>query len=120
MSITITACATAEFFTLRAYGHATWKNPAVAHAVMVIDMQRAFIDGHGLFPLHDARSKAGAPVSTSRTTVAHVAPRPKSWLGTHLRTQPGDVVVRKRGGQTGSPEPTWTRCFVIKTITSAM
>lgn len=100
---------------------------AVAHAVMVIDMQRAFVEGPGAIPrIGTVLSAAQRQVEAARAAGALVVflqndggegepdqPDTAGWV-LAFEPQPADVVVRKRHDN-GFAEMAWTRYFVIIT-----
>jgi nicotinamidase-related amidase len=107
------------------------KNSAVAHAVMVIDMQRAFVEGPGAIPrigtvLPAARRQieaaraAGALVVYLQNDGGAGEPDQPETAGWELafEPQPGDVVVRKRhdNGFAGTDLDTLLRDHHVKTI----
>ena len=104
---------------------------AVAHAVMVIDMQRAFVEGPGAIPgigtvlpaaqrqLEAARA-AGALVVFLQNDGGAGEPDQSETVGWQLAfvPQPGDVVVRKRydNGFNGTDLDALLRSHHVKTI----
>jgi len=98
---------------------------AVAHAVMVIDMQRALVEGPEAIPrIGTVLPAAQRQIEAARTTGALVVflqndggaskPDQPETAGWELSFEPQPALCAS-GTTTDSPEPTWTRCFVIIT-----
>ncbi len=94
---------------------------------MVIDMQRAFVEGPGAIPRIgtvlpaaqrqiEAARAVGALVLFLQNDLAQVNPTsPRQLAGNSPSNLSPAMLSCASGTTTGSPEPTWMRCFVVIT-----
>ena len=107
------------------------KGAAIAHVVVVVDMQRAFVEGPGAIPQIgtvlpavkrqiEAARAAGALVVFLQNDGAEGEPDQPETAGWRLafEPQPGDVVVRKKhdNGFVGTALNSWLHEHHVKTI----